>query len=143
LQVMWRYTILYMTERCYESGGLLWDQVFNHVCWCLFIFEFFTGALMSNSNPHAAPALPASHPITPQHVPCSKECPLVASAPNSWIAIASQADFALTRGDTLGVGVLMSMSGRRLCVLGKFCLHSGITAVGHRHSSALQVPQLR
>ncbi|EIE23620.1 hypothetical protein COCSUDRAFT_63147 [Coccomyxa subellipsoidea C-169] len=48
--VMWRYTILYMTERCYESGGLLWDQVFNHVCWCLFIFEFFTGCVfLANS----------------------------------------------------------------------------------------------
>ena len=27
VQVMWRYTCLYVTERCYESGGRLWDQV--------------------------------------------------------------------------------------------------------------------
>ena len=42
--MMWRYTILYMTERCYESGGRVWDQVFQNVCWCLFICIFFTGA---------------------------------------------------------------------------------------------------
>lgn len=40
---MWRYTMLYVTERCYESGGRVWDQVFNNVCWCLFICIFFTG----------------------------------------------------------------------------------------------------
>ena len=44
-QVLWRYTVLYMTERCYESGGRVWDQVFNNVCWCLFICIFFTGSL--------------------------------------------------------------------------------------------------
>ena len=43
-QVLWRYTVLYMTERCYESGGRVWDQVFNNVCWCLFICIFFTGS---------------------------------------------------------------------------------------------------
>ncbi len=43
LQIMWRYTMLYVTERCYESGGRVWDQVFNNVCWCLFICIFFTG----------------------------------------------------------------------------------------------------
>ena len=42
--MMWRYTILYVTERCYESGGRAWDQVFQNVCWCLFICIFFTGA---------------------------------------------------------------------------------------------------
>ena len=42
--MMWRYTILYVTERCYESGGRVWDQVFQNVCWCLFICIFFTGA---------------------------------------------------------------------------------------------------
>ena len=35
--------MLYVTERCYESGGRVWDQVFNNVCWCLFICIFFTG----------------------------------------------------------------------------------------------------
>lgn len=69
MQVMWRYTILYMTERCYESGGLLWDQVFNHVCWCLFIFEFFTGALMPSSKLHSTcntcvTCLPSHHATT-------------------------------------------------------------------------------
>ncbi|CAK0783273.1 hypothetical protein CVIRNUC_006472 [Coccomyxa viridis] len=48
--VLWRYTVLYMTERCYESGGRVWDQVFNNVCWCLFICIFFTGCVfLANS----------------------------------------------------------------------------------------------
>lgn len=41
--VYWRYNILYISERCYESGGRIWDAVFTNVMWCLFILEFFTG----------------------------------------------------------------------------------------------------
>ena len=41
--VFWRYNILYVSERCFESGGRMWDQIFRQICACLFIFEFFTG----------------------------------------------------------------------------------------------------
>ena len=50
VQVLWRYTVLYMTERCYESGGRVWDQVFNNICWCLFICIFFTGSFASSPS---------------------------------------------------------------------------------------------
>ena len=73
VQVMWRYTILYMTERCYESGGLLWDQVFNHVCWCLFIFEFFTGARQLQPHvPEHAPYIksPKGNLLPSQYFSC-------------------------------------------------------------------------
>ena len=35
--------MLYVSERCFESGGLIWDNIFDQLCWCLFILEFFTG----------------------------------------------------------------------------------------------------
>ncbi|KAL0050237.1 hypothetical protein WJX82_006955 [Trebouxia sp. C0006] len=48
--IFWRYNILYVSERCFESGGRVWDQVFKQVCCCMFIFEFFTACvLLSNS----------------------------------------------------------------------------------------------
>lgn len=42
--VHWRYNILYISERCYESGGRAWDMTFQCMVWILFIFELFTGA---------------------------------------------------------------------------------------------------
>ena len=27
----WRYNVLYVSERCFESGGLFWDQIFSQV----------------------------------------------------------------------------------------------------------------
>lgn len=47
--IFWRYNILYVSERCFESGGRVWDQVFKQVCCCMFIFEFFTGILFHPS----------------------------------------------------------------------------------------------
>lgn len=41
--VFWRYSVLYLYERCYESGGRMWDTFFNQMMWCLFILELFTG----------------------------------------------------------------------------------------------------
>lgn len=41
--IMWRHHLLYIYERCYESGGRMWDKVFDYMIWCLFILEFFTG----------------------------------------------------------------------------------------------------
>ena len=46
--VYWRYSVLYISERCYESGGRIWDSVFTNVVWCLFIMELFTGTPCSN-----------------------------------------------------------------------------------------------
>ncbi|KAK9836955.1 hypothetical protein WJX81_002590 [Elliptochloris bilobata] len=44
--IYWRYTVLYVAERCYESGGRIWDHVFSNIVWILFIFEFFTGCVL-------------------------------------------------------------------------------------------------
>ena len=41
--IFWRYNILYVSERCFESGGRIWDHIFKQICCCMFIFEFFTG----------------------------------------------------------------------------------------------------
>ena len=30
-RVFWRYNVLYVSERCFESGGLFWDQIFSQV----------------------------------------------------------------------------------------------------------------
>ena len=52
--IHWRYNILYVSERCYESGGRCWDMFFKCVVWTLFLFELFTGDPLSPS-----PSLPA------------------------------------------------------------------------------------
>lgn len=41
--MFWRYNILYVSERCFESGGRIWDHIFDEVCWCLWILSTFTG----------------------------------------------------------------------------------------------------
>jgi Calcium-dependent channel, 7TM region, putative phosphate len=45
--IFWRYSVLYVWERCYESGGRMWDTFFNQMMWCLFILQLFTGMLCS------------------------------------------------------------------------------------------------
>ena len=32
-RAFWRYNMMYISERCYESGGTLWDLVFDQICW--------------------------------------------------------------------------------------------------------------
>lgn len=51
--IMWRYNILYVSERCFESGGQIWDTIFKQVCCCMFIFEFFTGHPSCSALPHS------------------------------------------------------------------------------------------
>ena len=53
--VVWRHHLLYVYERCYESGGRMWDKIFDFMIWCLFILEFFTGAAPASG--HAMPPL--------------------------------------------------------------------------------------
>lgn len=48
--VFWRYEVLYVNERCYESGGRIWDSVFTCVLWSLFLMELFTGC----PSPHSS-----------------------------------------------------------------------------------------
>ena len=36
-------TVLYFFERCYESGGRLFERIFSQMVFTLFIFEAFTG----------------------------------------------------------------------------------------------------
>jgi hypothetical protein len=33
-RIFWRYNMMYISERCYESGGTIWDHVFDEICWC-------------------------------------------------------------------------------------------------------------
>ena len=44
--VWWRYSLLYVWERAYESGGRLFETVFRGVLWSLAISVFFTGCVM-------------------------------------------------------------------------------------------------
>ncbi|KAK9864060.1 hypothetical protein WJX84_009179 [Apatococcus fuscideae] len=44
--IMWRHHLLYIYERCYESGGLMWDKIFDYMMWSLFILEFFTACVL-------------------------------------------------------------------------------------------------
>jgi hypothetical protein len=41
----WRYAVLYFFERCYESGGRLFEGIFSQLVFTLFIFEAFTAAV--------------------------------------------------------------------------------------------------
>lgn len=52
--VMWRHHLLYIYERCYESGGRMWDKIFDYMMWCLFLLEFFTG-MASHMQRQAVP----------------------------------------------------------------------------------------
>ena len=42
----WRFALLYVFERAYESGGLHWQQVHAGVIWALALSVFFTGCVM-------------------------------------------------------------------------------------------------
>ena len=59
--VVWRHHLLYVYERCYESGGRMWDKFFEYMIWCLFILEFFTG---KNSLARAFIEGPSVGPLT-------------------------------------------------------------------------------
>jgi hypothetical protein len=49
----WRYSVLYVWERAYESGGRLFDVVYSSLVWCLFIFAFFTGCIFLAAGAYA------------------------------------------------------------------------------------------
>ncbi|KAL3131896.1 hypothetical protein ABBQ38_007601 [Trebouxia sp. C0009 RCD-2024] len=63
--IMWRYNILYVSERCFESGGQIWDTVFKQVCCCMFIFELFTGCVLLSNRafPQASIMIATMTPI--------------------------------------------------------------------------------
>lgn len=43
--------VLYFFERCYESGGRLFERIFSQMVFTLFIFEAFTGTPASHALP--------------------------------------------------------------------------------------------
>lgn len=43
--------VLYYFERCYESGGRLFERIFSQLVFTLFIFEAFTGARPPTCGP--------------------------------------------------------------------------------------------
>ena len=54
--IFWRYNMLYVSERCYESGGRIWELTFQCMMWILFIAELFTGQQsLLTSHRHLAP----------------------------------------------------------------------------------------
>ncbi|KAK9819243.1 hypothetical protein WJX81_003710 [Elliptochloris bilobata] len=71
--VFWRYNVLYVSERCFESGGLFWDQIFSQICWCLFILEFFTGCIFM-ANRAFLPAVLLWATLTPALYKFARYC---------------------------------------------------------------------
>ncbi len=43
--LVWRYQILYVCVRCYESGGKMWTMYFKIINWCLALFVVFTACI--------------------------------------------------------------------------------------------------
>lgn len=43
---MWRYQIIYVCVRAYESGGKMWPTYFLCVEYCLAFFVAFTSAML-------------------------------------------------------------------------------------------------
>jgi hypothetical protein len=43
--VFWRYTLLYVYVRKYESGGHMWPYVFKRIILCLYICSLFTACV--------------------------------------------------------------------------------------------------
>ena len=43
--VQWRYSLLYLYVRKYESGGCLWVYVYTRIMLCLVCFTGFTGCV--------------------------------------------------------------------------------------------------
>eukprot|EP01025_Chloroclados_australasicus_P060634 TRINITY_DN7799_c1_g4_i1.p1 TRINITY_DN7799_c1_g4~~TRINITY_DN7799_c1_g4_i1.p1 ORF type:complete len:584 (+),score=30.17 TRINITY_DN7799_c1_g4_i1:939-2690(+) len=43
---VWRYQILYVYVRSYESGGKMWPGVFRQLMWCLYIFVFWSACVL-------------------------------------------------------------------------------------------------
>ncbi|GMH42492.1 hypothetical protein BSKO_10411 [Bryopsis sp. KO-2023] len=43
----WRYQVLYVFVRKYESGGKMWPFVFNRMLWILWLFQVFTSCILT------------------------------------------------------------------------------------------------
>eukprot|EP00803_Ostreobium_quekettii_P009724 evm.model.scf_220.3 EVM.evm.TU.scf_220.3 scf_220:31260-46576(+) len=43
----WRYQMLYVFVRKYESGGTMWHYVFYRLLICLWLFQFFTSSMLA------------------------------------------------------------------------------------------------
>lgn len=44
--LLWRYQMLYVCVRCYESGGRMWPVFFSIILWCLVLFAGFTSCML-------------------------------------------------------------------------------------------------
>ena len=72
--VFWRYNMLYVSERCYESGGRIWELTFRCVIWILFIAELFTGQFQILCSHHCCSNINLDLNITLLLVPDCMEC---------------------------------------------------------------------
>ena len=44
--VLWRYQMIYVCVRCYESGGLMWPLYFKMINWCMAMFVVLTCSIL-------------------------------------------------------------------------------------------------
>ncbi|KAG2426751.1 hypothetical protein HXX76_012808 [Chlamydomonas incerta] len=63
----YRYSLLYIYERSYESGGRMWPVLFGEIIGCLMIMEFFTTAVLI-SNEAWTPGIVLICTLTPMLV---------------------------------------------------------------------------
>jgi len=44
--LVWRYQMIYVCVRCYESGGKMWPVYFAILQWCVGIFVLFSSSML-------------------------------------------------------------------------------------------------
>lgn len=44
--IVWRYQVIYVCVRAYESGGKMWPTYFLCIEWCLGFFVAFTSSML-------------------------------------------------------------------------------------------------
>lgn len=55
--VVYRYQVLYVFERSYESGGMHWPAMFDRLCLCLWGLVFFTACMLFTRHAYTMGAI--------------------------------------------------------------------------------------
>jgi len=86
---LWRYQALYVTQRCYESGGRLWPTYATILTWSLALFVCFTSflLLLKRANLPGVALLGLGLPALYRfHERCERAYKRAVEAPPLWLA---------------------------------------------------------